>query len=309
MKGQAVLFTAIGIGVTLALLLGASWLGPAGAMINLLTPVAAAYVGMRFGLAPAAILVAVVSLLLAQMAPLASLAAYLGLFGTGSLLLPLLLRKDQPWDRAVCYSALGAMLVMMAMLTAAVLSEGTDFTSVINHLVQGEVDQALQIYRDPGFTEAQLKEMQEIVSQIGQFIQETFFGLYFAGVLAIQLLSLLFLQWLKKADYQIGGIPFARWRLPAFLIWGVIGAGFAMLVPAEPLSLIGRNLLAILLPLYFVQGLAVVSNFLQRKKYPPALKGMIYLMVFILNPLPLIITGVGLFDLWVDFRRPRKKDI
>jgi uncharacterized protein YybS (DUF2232 family) len=73
--------------------------------------------------------------------------------------------------------------------------------------------------------------------------------------------------------------------------------------------LIGRNLLAVLLPLYFLQGLSVVSSFLQRKTYPPVLKGMIYLMVFILNPLPLIITGVGVFDLWVDFRRPRKKNI
>ena len=61
--------------------------------------------------------------------------------------------------------------------------------------------------------------------------------------------------------------------------------------------------------LYFLQGLAVVSSFLQRKKYPPAIKGLIYLLVFILNPLPMIITGVGVFDLWIDFRRPRNKAI
>jgi len=309
MKGQAILLTVAGIGVTLALLLGASWLGPAGAMFNLLTPVAAAYLGMRFGPAAAGVVVTVVCLLLLQLAPLSSLAAYLALFGTGSLLLPVLLRRQFPWDRAVLYSALGATAAMLALLTAAVVIDGADVTAVISKLVQSEVDQALQIYRDSGFNESQLKEMQGVVEQIGQFIQQTFYGLFLAGVLAIQLLSLLFLQWLKKEYYQISGAPFARWRLPAFLVWGLIAAGFAMLAPVVPLSLVGRNLLAMLLPLYFLQGLAVVSSFLQRKKYPPVIKGMIYLLVFVLNPLPLIITGVGLFDLWIDFRRPRKKDI
>jgi len=309
MKGQAVLLTAGGIGVTLVLLMGGSWLGPAGAMFNLLTPVAAVYLGMRFGPTASMVVVAVISLLLLQLAPINSLAAYIGLFGTGSLLLPILLRRQLPWDRAVFFSALGAAAVMVVMIIAAVVADGSDLNTVIGKLVQSEVDQAMQIYRDSGFTAAQLQNMQGIIEQIGQLIRQTFYGLFLAGVLSIQLLSLLFLQWLKKDDYQISGVPFARWRLPVILIWVLIGSGFAMLAPLPWISLSGQNLLAVLLPLYFLQGLAVVSSFLQRKKIPPFLKGMIYLMVFILNPLPLIITGVGVFDLWVDFRRPRKKDI
>jgi uncharacterized protein YybS (DUF2232 family) len=309
MKGQAVLLTAAGIGMTLALLLGGSLLGPAGTMFNLLTPVAAVYLGMRFGLPTAAVVVVVVSLLLSQLAPLYSLAAYLALFGTGSLLLPLLLRRELPWDRAVLFAALGETAVMLALVTVVVVGGETAYPAVIGQLVQAEVDQAIQIYREAGFTDSQLQEMQGLVEQIGQFIQQTFYGLYLAGALAIQLLSLLFLQWLKRNDYQVPGVQFARWRLPAFLVWVLIAAGFGLLAPLPSLNLLGRNLLAVLLPLYFLQGLAVVNSFLRRKKYPPVLKGLIYLMVFILNPLPIIITGVGLFDLWVDFRRPRKKDI
>jgi len=309
MKGQAVLLTGAGIGVTLVLLLGGNWLGPSGAMLNLLTPIAAVYLGMRFGPSAAAVVVAVVSLLLLQLAPINSLAAYVGLFGSGSLMLPVLLRRRLPWDRAVFYTALGATAVMLAMAAAAVIASGTDLNAVIDKLVRAEVDQALQVYRSAGLSGSQLQQMQKLVEQIGHFIQQTFYGLFLAGVLAIQLLSLLFLHWLNKGHYQIYGTPFARWRLPVYLIWVLIAAGFSLLVPLPPLSLVGRNLLAALLPLYFLQGLAVVSSFLLRKKYPPALKGLIYLLVFILNPLPLIITGVGVFDLWIDFRRPRKKDI
>jgi uncharacterized protein YybS (DUF2232 family) len=166
----------------------------------------------------------------------------------------------------------------------------------------------MQMYRDAGFTAAQLQQMQQLVNQIAGFIRQAFFGLYLAGLLAIQLLSLLFLQRLNRGSYQIHGIPFARWKLPALLIWGLILAGFSLLVPLDPLRQVGLNLLAILLPLYFLQGLAVISHVLQGKGYSPLIQGLIYLFVFIFNPLPLIITGVGVFDFWFEFRRPRKRN-
>ncbi len=309
MKGQAVLLTAVGIGVTLACFLGASWLGVAGAMFNLLTPLAAAYLSMRFGLRAGLVVVAVVSLLLLQLAPMLTLAAYLGLFGSASVLLPWLLSQQQSWDRAVLYATLASAAAVALIAALVVFTRDLQLDGLIAQLLQAEVDQAMQIYRETGMSESQLQQMGEVVKQIAEFIRQSFYGLYLAGVLLVQLVCLAVLQRFKGAHYQIQGPGFARWRLPAGLIWALIAAGFALLAPVEMLATVGRNMLALLLPLYFLQGLAVVSNFLQRKKYPPALKGMIYLMLFILNPLPLIITGVGVFDLWIDFRRPRKKNI
>lgn len=309
MRGQAVLLTAVGIGVTLLFLQGGSVLGPMGAALNLLTPVAAAYLSMRFGLKTGTIVVAVVSLLLLQLAPIYTLTAYLGLFGVGSLLLPWFLQQRKPWDRAVFISVAGAVIVASVMAVVALLASESRFDQLVGRVIQTEVEQAMQIYREAGFSESQLQQLQEVVDGLATFIEQTFYGLFIAGLLAIQFLCLAILQRLKKNFYQISGPAFADWRLPAGLIWGLIVAGFAMFfAPLEPLALLGRNLLAILLPLYFLQGLAVVSSYLQRKAYPPALKGLIYALVFILNPMPLIITGVGVFDLWIDFRKPRNKD-
>ena len=309
MKGQKVLLTAIGIGVTLLFLQGGSVLGPMGAALNVLTPVAAAYLSMRFGLRAGIVVVAVVSLLLMQLAPVYTLAAYLGLFGVGSLLLPWQLQQGQPWSRAVFVSVAGAAIATLAIAVVAVLANQGRFDLLVGQVIQAEVDQAMQIYRGSGFSESQLQELQEVVDGMATFIQQSFYGLFIAGVMAIQFLCLAILQRLKRNDYQISGVPFASWRLPAGLIWALIVSGFALFAPIEQLALFGRNLLAVLLPLYFLQGLAVVSSYLQRKAYPPALKGLIYAMLVIFNPLPLIITGVGVFDLWIDFRRPRNKDI
>lgn len=308
MKGYAVLLTAVGIGVTLLFLLGGSWFGPLGAALNLLTPVAAAYLSMRFGLQTGIIVVAVVSLLLMQLTPLYTLSAYLGLFGVGSLLLPFFLRQRYPWDRAVLLSVGGATVATVAMGVAALLLGDGRFDLLIGQVIQTEVDQAMEIYRQSGFSESQLQQMQDVISGLASFIQQSFYGLFVAAVMAIQMVCLAFLQRLKKNHYQIAGVPFSSWRLPAVLIWPLILAGFASLVPLELAAVVGRNLLAVLLPLYFLQGLAVVNSYLQRKAYPSALKGLIYTLLFIFNPLPLIITGVGVFDLWIDFRRPRQKN-
>ncbi|WP_321370169.1 DUF2232 domain-containing protein [uncultured Desulfuromusa sp.] len=309
MKGQAALFTVVGIGATLFCLLGISWIGPAGGFLNLLTPLAAAYLSMRFGLRSGIVVVVVTSALLQQLATTYTLAAYLGIFGVGSLLLPFFLRQQIPWDRAVLYATVGsgAATTLMILLTVAV--SGINVQALIDQMIQSEVDQAMQIYRDTGFSDSQLQNMQQVVDGLGEFIGKNFYGLYLASLLAIQSFCLLFLQRFKGRHYDITGISFAQWRLPAGLIWLLIVAGFFLLLPMETVSLIGRNLLVVLLPLYFLQGMAVVNSFLRKKAYPPLVKGLIYFLLLILNPLPIIITCAGVFDLWIDFRRPRQKNI
>ncbi len=309
MKVQSALLTAAGIGVTLLCLLGISWIGSAGAFLNLLTPLAAAYLSMRFGLRAGIVVVVVTSALLLQLATIYTLLAYLGIFGVGSLLLPLFLRQQLPWDRAVLYATIGSAIVTAVMMLIAVAAAGINIQTLIDQMIQAEVDQAMQIYRDSGFSESQLQNMQQIVDGLGEFIGKSFYGLYLASILAIQTFCFLLLQRLKGSWYQISGAPFARWRLPAGLIWVLIVAGFMLLLPLEVVSSVGRNVLVVLLPLYFLQGMAVVNSFLQKKTYPPLVKGLIYLLLLILNPLPIIITCAGIFDLWIDFRRPRQKKI
>lgn len=308
MRGREVVLTAVGIGLTLLFMQGGSLLGPMGAALNLLTPVAAAYLSMRFGLRAGIVVVAVVTLLLLQLAPVYTVAAYVGLFGVGSLLLPYLLQRQQSWDRAVLGAVSGAVLVTALLAGIAMLAGNIGPGQMLDQVIQSETEQAMSIYRQSGFSEDQLQELQGVIDTMAVTIRQSFYGLFIAGELVIQLLSLALLQRLKKQDYRIAGPAFAEWRLPAVLIWVLIVAGFALFIPFEPLSLIGRNLLTVLLPLYFLQGLAVVNSYLQRKAYPPVFKGVIFALLIILNPLPLIITGVGVFDLWIDFRRPRVKN-
>ena len=53
--------------------------------------------------------------------------------------------------------------------------------------------------------------------------------------------------------------------------------------------------------------MAVVAAWMLRRGIPPFVRGLIYVLTLLLNPLPVIVTGVGIFDLWADFRKPRPK--
>ena len=309
MKGEAVLYSIAGFGLTLLLFLSAYWLGPMGAFTNMLTAAPACYLAMRFGLTSGLFTVVLAGGVLWQLTDGAGLMNYLGLFTVPALLLPTLLRRKLPWDKALLISSL-ATLALSALLVVGYLQlSGQDAMTLVDRYLQSEVDTAMQAYGNAGLTAAQLADLKEVAGQVADFIRKTFVGLYAAGVLVIHLVTLLLLQRFRRDHFEIEGAIFSQWRLPALLIWPLIVAGFALLVPLDEIALVGRNLLAVLLPLYFMQGLAIVNCLLQRKTWPPALKGLIYLMVFVLNPLPLVVTGVGVFDLWVDFRRPRKTDL
>jgi uncharacterized protein YybS (DUF2232 family) len=306
-KGQAALATLLAIGVTLTCLLGISWLGVAGAFINLLTPLAAAYVGMRYKLYNSFVVVIVTALLLLQMSTVYALMGYLSMFGIASVVLPYLLKKPIFWDRAVFLSTLSCFVAVALILIGTMAANHTSVKVVLDQIVQTEVEQALEVYQAAGIDESQLQQVEQVIHGMATFVTEHVVGIFIVAAMSVQFFCLWLLHLFKRRDYQIFGTPFVHWKLPSGLIWGLILAGFASVVPVDVVRLIGRNLLVVMLPLYFLQGLAILSSFMQRKQYPVALKGLIYALMLILNPLQIVITAVGVFDLWIDFRRPRTK--
>jgi uncharacterized protein YybS (DUF2232 family) len=307
-KGQAVLATLIAIGVTLACLLGVTWLGVAGAFLNLLTPSAAAYVGMRYRLQNSLVVVIVTSLLLFQLTTAYALLAYLSMFGIASVLLPYWLKKPLFWDRSVFQTTAVSLAAVVLILVGTMTFSHTGLSPILDQIVQTEVDQAMEIYQTAGLDESQLQQVEQVIAEMATFVIEHIVGLFVVATMGVQFFCLWLLQLCRRNDYRIYGTSYALWKLPSGLIWVLIVAGFSSFVPVDTFRLIGGNLLVIVLPLYFLQGFAVMTSFMRLKKYPAVLKGLIYALMLIFNPLQIVITGVGIFDLWVDFRRPRTKN-
>ena len=95
-----------------------------------------------------------------------------------------------------------------------------------------------------------------------------------------------------------------QWKAPEPLVWAVIASGILLLVGDSGITLIGINSLIILI--YFFQGIAIVSFYLEKKQFPRLLRIMLYGLIAMQQLLLLLVIAVGFFDTWIDFRRERK---
>jgi uncharacterized protein YybS (DUF2232 family) len=122
----------------------------------------------------------------------------------------------------------------------------------------------------------------------------------FAGAVANYVIARLCLR------RRLGFRPFAQEAVPDHLVWGAIGAGVLLASRQERLEAAGLNLLLVLMPLYAIQGLAVVRHFFQRIGVPRLLQ-VVSFGLFAMQPLLLAaVSCVGLSDLWIDFRKIRQ---
>ncbi|HAD04536.1 MAG TPA: hypothetical protein DCF93_07900 [Desulfuromonas sp.] len=291
--------------LTLLMVGGVQLLGPAGIFLNLFAATPVVFVAVRAGFKAGLATVLLVTGVLQLVNGSASALPYLVQYGGGALLLAALLLRNRGWDRAVAFALGGTLLLSLLLLSAYALYQGSDIFTLANGIVQGEIDRSLATLPTTDLTPEQMAEMKQLMEQVGTFLRQAWPALtvVFGGLTL--LLAVALLANLRPGGYVLPGVDFAAWKSPEVLIWPFIAAGFIYFFTNGWPAVISLNLLVLLLPLYFLQGLAIISHFFRLKAVAPWLRNLGYVMAVLLNPLPIIVTFVGLFDLWVDFRKPR----
>ncbi|MBF0271148.1 MAG: DUF2232 domain-containing protein [Magnetococcales bacterium] len=93
-----------------------------------------------------------------------------------------------------------------------------------------------------------------------------------------------------------------EWRLPFPLVWVVIGAALPAFAASGFLHMLGANLVLVLAILYFMQGMSIVQAAFRRYPVSGVVRSFFYLAMFLWYQVVLVVTALGLFDIWVDFR-------
>jgi hypothetical protein len=66
--------------------------------------------------------------------------------------------------------------------------------------------------------------------------------------------------------------------------------------------------LVIVIALYSLQGLAIVLTIISRQSFAGVMRVMLFLMLLFQPYLVALLATLGIFDLWGDFRTPRKRE-
>lgn len=290
-----------------ALVLLARFVGPLAAPAHLLMPLPLLLAGLRQGLRAAATVSLLAMALQVALSGLPAMLFYLAAYGGPTLLLVALLRQGCRWPQAT----LGAVLLSLAGLAGLLLlAAGPDLGRVdqlVGDYVMQQAELVRQLYQQAELSADQRLELLQVVDQAAYFFRQTFPAIAVVGLGLIYLISLsLALTW-RVQTLLLHGPLFTRLRVAESLIWLLILAGFALLLPQPQIKRLALNLLVVLLPLYFLQGLAIISHYLQKKGFSLVSRAFVYTLVVVFNPLPLLVTAMGVFDLWFDFRKPRVK--
>jgi len=297
----------LSVAVTCGLQLLFQVLGPFGVFLSPLLAFPIAYVSMRCGLVPAlASLLIVIIFVTKTVGPMYGI-AYVLQFGGASLVLPLLLRYGVGWFKALIVTLVLSATLLIAIAGIYTLKNDTTINAVVVDYVDSEVDVARQVYEKAELSTDQKNELFLVLDSTGVFFKQAYVGLSCVGLGVVMMATLVLLSMAARRHYIIQGVMFHELRLSEWLIWLLIVAGFSLMVDMAMVQRVALNMLTVLLPLYFLQGIAIVTFFLRKKAFSTASRVFVYMMILVINPLPLVVTAVGVFDMWFDFRKPRVK--
>lgn len=287
-------------------------LGFAAVAVSLLTPLPAAFVGMRFGTETGLVTVVLTALMVFLTGGQSAGLMYLVQFGIPGATLPWLLNRGVAWDKAVVTVIWVMLVATLSGLMLVAVASGQSPLATARDLIGKEIAQTTvamqEMFAEADLPASQKKEVSLAVEKMALFLQDAYPGIAIcvSGLMTVGLVLLLWL--LARGRYTVPGKSFPEWKVPEQLVWVLIAAGFLVAFGGGLLKVFALNLLVILLPIYFLQGLAVIDCFFRRKAFSPVFRVIGYLLVTLVNPLPMLVTGLGVFDMWADFRKPKEPE-
>jgi len=232
-------------------------------------------------------------------------ASFFVVLGALGVLLPEFMRRNWGIEKTVMASAASLLTLILGLLFYYSWRLATPATQLIETHISESLQQSLRFYAEFGMSPDQIESVKENAHEITQTILGLFPSLAVVGTSFFAWINLL----MMRSLFQKTGIPYpdygdlARWKIPDWLVWFVIASGGMMLLPMPEIQMVGLNGLIIFLFVYLLQGFSIVHFFFKKKSVPRFLRTIFYLFLFVYQSLLLVVAAVGLFDIWIDFRK------
>jgi len=187
---------------------------------------------------------------------------------------------------------------------------GTTILPMVSDYVSKNLALSITMYEDMGVPEKNI----HIISNAMEKIEYVLIRI----LPAIVIVSTLFITWtsllLVKPVFKAGDLVapdfghLNHWKAPDYLVWVVIVCGLMLILPEKTIKIAGLNGLLVMMIIYFFEGIAIVSFYFEKKKFPRLLKIILYILIALQQIALLIVIGLGFFDVWFNFRKHEKNN-
>ncbi|HET8564212.1 MAG TPA: DUF2232 domain-containing protein, partial [Candidatus Binatia bacterium] len=181
----------------------------------------------------------------------------------------------------------------------------------LREILEGNLNGTVRLYEKLGFSQESLELLRERTPQIIETVLEILPSLVFItlGVVVLINLFLLHRRFPDRRAAWWSNENLREWKGPDSLVWCLIVCGFALFIPGVQVKTFALNLLLVVAVFYFFQGLAIVAYYFHQKNVPFYLRGITYVLILFEQIFTMLVVGLGLFDLWGDFRGLKKKNL
>ncbi len=200
--------------------------------------------------------------------------------------------------------ALGAAWLLFWLIFGLV-ERINPYIELINALDRGLIG-AVNLYREEaGLSGNAWKNFELAIEQLRVVIPKVLPALLITSILYTVWLNQTLGNWLlrKKRQSLAPWQNFKEWQLPDNLVWGIILGSVSIILFTPPIQTIGVNVIIIWGALFFIQGAAVLASLLNKWGLPQPLRVLIYAFVVIQTFGIIILSVIGLADVWADFRK------
>ena len=234
---------------------------------------------------------------------------YLGMCAITGMFMPELLMRGFSGSRSLFWTTVVNMAVLVVGVILYSVSSGIDLQQLVSVEITNSLKQATEIYEKSGVKGEDLELLKQTMKTVASLLHRLYPALVTIMFIIIAFCNLALL---KRALVKSASAPkiaeFNTFRNPDLLIWVVIGTGFALLLPEQTISTAALNILLVVSLLYFFQGMAVVNTLIERQSISGILRAGLFIMLIFQPYLAALIAIIGLCDLWVDFRTPKKQE-
>lgn len=259
--------------------------------------------GLNLGLMLLAVATVVVSLLFGSLYGMGAIVN----FGVLSVCLSFYMARKDNRALAVLKTTVVSLAVVYILTFIVAQTKSGSFDQLVRQQIDMTVSEAIRLYDQMKLPASQKVEITDSLLVMKEIFKTIYWGFFAAFTLGVVLANdLVGRIALRKINISQTEISFAYFSFPDELVWGFIASAGLWFLKLPPFDWVGINSAIFFIMLYLLQGAAVVTFILEKKKISVFLKVMGGLILAFQPIFLVIIVGTGIFDIWFDFRKIRK---
>ena len=231
-------------------------------------------------------------------------AGYAVTFGLATAIICLMLEREYRFEAIIVVATAAIMVAGTAILLVVAGSPQALAGMMRETLTQG-FDRSARFYQTLGVGTGIDAASRDQMAAVTVRLMPAIAALAVAFMVMVNLIC--FWRWLgkRRLGYPLFG-DLALWRSPEWTIWLFLATGFALFIPIPTLKTLAVDAFICTSAIYFCQGLAIVAYYFRMLAMPMVFRSIALLLICLIAVQPvlaILVCVMGIFDLWVDFRR------